>query len=231
MISSNINGIKYYSENASERFSNEIQTSSDKTTKLIKTKIKYINLYETYSNNINEINYIFKKAGEEFYNDIYNNIIKNISLIFPEFLIKEKSSLVQNKQKLFNITQGLTLNINNRINEIDKDAIELSNEYIEKKLYYFHYNLYNFKKSFLDESLNKLLNNFVLIVENSMKILYIQLIDENYNLVTQYLNEENNFVSHIGGNVFLGSEFINRYNNYLKDSKEFMSLSFSDIFF
>ena len=230
MISSNINGIKYYSENASERFSNEIQTSSDKTTKLIKTKIKYINLYETYSNNINEINYIFKKAGEEFYNDIYNNIIKNISLIFPEFLIKEKSSLVQNKQKLFNITQGLTLNINNRINEIDKDAIELSNEYIEKKLYYFHYNLYNLKKSFLDESLNKLLNNFVLIVENSMKILYIQLIDENYNLVTQYLNEENNFVSHIGGNVFLGSEFINRYNNYLKDSKEFMSLSFSDKF-
>ena len=230
MTSSNINGIKYYSENTSERFSNEIQIASDKTTQLIKTRIKYINLYETYSNNINEINYIFKKAGEEFNNDVYNNIIKNISSIFPEFLNKEKSSLTQNKKKLFNITHELALNINSKIKEIDKDAMDLSNEFIEKKLYYFHDNLYNFKQSFLDESLNKLLNDFVLIVENNMKINYIKLIDENYELVTQYLNEENNFVSYIGGNVFLGSEFINRYNNYLKDSKEFMSLSFSDKF-
>ena len=58
-------------------------------------------MYELYSTNINEINKLFKLAREEFNNNIYNKIIKNISLIFPEFLNKEESNLLQNKNKIY----------------------------------------------------------------------------------------------------------------------------------
>ena len=230
MMSKNINSIKYFSENATKKFINDIEINSDKVTKIIKSKIKFINLYEIYSNNINEINYIFKKVSEDFNNDIHNNIIKNISLLFPEFINNERSILIHDKKILFNITKKLISNINYEINEINKGAISLSDKYINENLYYLHYNLYNFRKSFLDENLNKLLNDFVLIVENNMKINYIQLINENYELAFQYLNEENNFISSIGGDIYLGSEFINRYQIFLKKFKEFMALSFSDGF-
>ena len=43
MISDNCNGIRYYSENSSEKFINDIEISANKTTELIKTKINYIN--------------------------------------------------------------------------------------------------------------------------------------------------------------------------------------------
>ena len=102
MMSDNCNGIKYYSENSSDKFINDIEISANKTTELIKEKINYINLYEIYSNNINEINDIFKNAEEEFANDIYQKIIKNISHIFPEFINNEKSYLLKNKKILFN---------------------------------------------------------------------------------------------------------------------------------
>jgi hypothetical protein len=59
----------------------------------------------------------------------------------------------------------------------------------------FHYDLYNFRKSFLDGSLNELLNDYATIVENIMKINYINLIDENYELAFEYLHDENNLIN------------------------------------
>ena len=231
MMTTNSNSIKFLSENAVNIFINDIEYNTNKTSELIKTKIKYINLYEMYSDNINTINLILKKAGEDFNNDVYNKIIKNISLIIPEFLNKENSNLIKTKNLLFNLTQKLSLTINNDINDINNNMISMSNKYIEENLYYLHYNIYNFRKSFMDNSLNNLFNDFISIVENNMKINYINLIDENYNLMTQYLNEENNLLNRIGTNeVYLGSEFIKRYNNFLVYSKEFMALSFSDEF-
>ena len=92
--------IKYFSEDALKKYINNIEFNSDKTTQIIKTKIKYINLYEIYSENINNINNIFKKAGENFTNEIYNKIIKNISFISPEFLDKDNSIILKNKKLL-----------------------------------------------------------------------------------------------------------------------------------
>ena len=230
MSSNNNNSIKYYSEEALKIFINDIELNTDKTSDLIKTKIKYINLYENYSENINNINNIFKKAGEDFNNEIYNKIIKNISFIAPEFLNKENSILIKDKQILYNITKKLTFSINNEIKQIDEEAKDISDKYIQDQLYFLHYNLYNFKNIFLNDKLNKLMNDFISIVENNMKINYIQLIDENYNLITQYLNEENDFISRIGGNVYLGQGFVDRYYKFVKESKEFMSLSYSDEF-
>lgn len=43
MMSKNINSIKYFSENATKKFINDIEINSDKVTKIIKSKIKFIN--------------------------------------------------------------------------------------------------------------------------------------------------------------------------------------------
>ena len=150
MINTNNKSIKYLSENAVNIYINDIEYNANKTSELIKTKIKYINLYEMYSNNINTLNIIFKKAGEEFNNDIYNKILTNISLISPEFLNKEQSNLIRDKNLLFNVTQELCIKINSDIDDINKNMISLSDKYIEEKLRYFLYDIYNFRKSFVD---------------------------------------------------------------------------------
>ena len=90
--------------------------------------------------------------------------------------------------------------------------------------------MYPFKKFFLDERLNKLLNDIISIVEINMKINYINLIDENYELATKYLEEENYLISTVPGTRYMCSEFISRYQKYLQKFNEFMSLSFSDEF-
>ena len=161
---------------------------------------------------------------------IYNKIIKNISSFIPEFTKKEQSILIKNKKILFNITQELTSSINSEIIDINKNAISLSDIYSKEKLYYFHYDLYNFRKSFLDGSLNDLLNEYEIIVKKIMKKNYINLIDENYELAFEYLDQENNLMNSLGGNLYIGSGFIDRYQKLYKTFKEFMSLSFSDEF-
>ena len=229
IMSNNSNSIKYFTENAVNIFINNIEYNANKTSDFIKTKIKYINLYEMYSDNIKALNLLFKKTGEDFNSDIYYKILKNITLIIPEFLNKEKSNLIKNKKILFNITQELSNKINNDIDDINNNMIEMSNKYIGENLYYLYYNIYYFRKSFMDNSLNKLFNDFISIVENNMKVNYIDLINENYDLMTQYLNDENKLIDRIGtSEVYIGSEFIKRYNNFLANSKEFMSLSFSE---
>ena len=225
MINTNNKSIKYLSENAVNIYINDIEYNANKTSELIKTKIKYINLYEMYSNNINTLNIIFKKAGEEFNNDIYNKILTNVSLISPEFLNKEQSNLIRDKNLLFNVTQELCIKINSDIDDINKNMISISDKYIEEKLRYFLYDIYNFRKSFVDNNLNKLLNDFILIIENNLKINFIKLIDENYELITQYLNDENKLIDKFGQrDTYLSNKFIQKYQNFLGESLNYMVL-------
>ena len=230
IASNNSNNIKYHSENSVELYINNIQSNSDKVSELIKAKINYINLYETYSDIINKINSYFREAEEEFNNDIYNKIIKNMSVIIPKYLNKKNSLLIKNRQVLFNKTKEMVFTINNDINIINDNALSLSNNYLEENLYSLHKDLYNIKKSFSDDKLNKLLKDFVLIIENTMKIDFIKLIDENYELAYDYMKESDNVIARINGNAFIGTGFITMYQNYFKNFKEFMMLSFSDEF-
>ena len=70
------------------------------------------------------------------------------------------------------MTQELCIKINSDIDDINKNMISISDKYIEEKLRYFLYDIYNFRKSFVDNNLNKLLNDFILIIENNENKFY-----------------------------------------------------------
>ena len=226
----NNNSIKYYTESLSKEHYNEIEEKANNVTEQIKLKIKYINLYEIYSNNINILNIINKNITENFNNDIYTKIIKNISYLSPEYL-NENSNIIAKKKQLFEIAKEIVNTINKQIIDIDNRAILYSNQYIEKNLYNFHYNLYNFRNYFLNNELNGLLNEFISEIEKLLIIDFKQLIDKNYEIAYEYLNEEKDILYSMGGDVYLGSTFVNKYYELVKVFSQFMSLSFSEEFF
>ena len=223
----NNNSIKYYTENLAKEYYNEIEEKANNVSDRIKLKINYINLYEKYSNNINLLNNINKNITENFNNDIYTKIIKNISYLSPEYL-NQNSNIIKKKKQLFDIAKEITNTINTQIKDIDNGAISYSKQYIEKNLYNFHYNLYNFRKYFLNNQLDELLNEFISKIENLLITDFKQLIDVNYGLAYQYLNEENDIINSIGGDVYLGSTFVNRYYEFVQVFTELMFFSFPE---
>ena len=226
----NNKSIKYYIEKRVEEYNYNIEEKSNNITEYIKSKIKFINLYEKYSNNINIMNNIYKKINEEFKNDIYINII-NISRFSPEYT-NQDSNIVLNKNKLFEITKEITNNINLEIQKINNDAILNSKKYIQQNYYNLHYNLYNFRKYFLKDNILKLVYDYNKIIEEILKINYISIIDSNYELAYQYLLREHRFYSYITkGDTYIGSGFVERYHKLMNDFKDFMVLSYSDEFY
>ena len=143
----NENNIKYNTEIMINNFIEEIDEKSNALIEQIKLKIEYINLYEKYSNNIGIINNISDKSFYEFNNDICQNILVNISNIYPEY-INNNSDLMANKEILFNTSKYLTATINQEISEINKYIESYSKQYYIENLYNFHYNLYNIRKYF-----------------------------------------------------------------------------------
>ena len=230
MSSLNNNSIKYNTENLVENYLYDIEEKADNVTEQIKSKIKFIHLYENYSNNINILNNINKKIIKEFNNDIYNNIIINISKISPEY-IQPDSQILRDKNKLFSIAGEITNDINKEINDINNAAILYSKKYIEQNTYDFNFNIYNFRNYFLNENLIQLINDFNSIIDNEFKRNFIPIIDSNYDLAFEYLNEEMDFVTRIGGDVYLGSEFIIRYQRFIQYFKELTIITYSDEFF
>ena len=225
----NQNSVKYYSEEKSIELLKEIDDKSNDVIKHIKNKIKYINLYEKYCENLDTINNINNKTILEFNDKIYKNILVKFSEIQPDYL-NDSSNIISNKNKLFRISENLVNLINEEIKEINNHILSYSKNYIESNLYYIHYNLYHFRKYFLDNEMISLLKEYKTIINKTILVHYKSIIDYNYNLALEYVNDEIGYGNAYSGKRYVCSGFVTRYYNYISNFQEFLYLMCSEEF-
>jgi len=228
MLISNIHSIKYLAENKRSNLLEEINNNSNNLIESIKLKIKYIEKYELYSSNIDKINDINYNIENQLYSNANEKIIKNITKIEPEFL-DEASDIINNKNKLFNISILLKNEINNDINIANDYINTYSNKYKNENIFHLYLNLSHFRKSFLDESMNNLLNDFYKLINDTVKIHLKQAIKYNYDLGFEYLNDELNYfnIYRHKRREIITTEFISKFYRFVENNKNFLSLTYS----
>ena len=229
MSSNNQNNIKSNKENLVKTCIENINNKTDNVTTQIKNRIHLLDKYEKYANNIEIINEINNKSYIELNNELYSKILKDINKISPDYL-DNKSNLIQNKNKLFNLSKEIVDIINLEINEINEYINLYSINYINENNYKLDYNLYNFRKYFTNEFLYSLFNDFKLIVKEALVVHYIQTIKENYKLAFEYFNEVQSLINSAPSYRLLGTIFINYYSNYKSAFQEFAYLPSSNEF-
>ena len=227
----NKNSIKSISNKKALEFLSNVENKSEETIKKIKSQIDNINIYESYSENLVVINDINNQTFIEYINDFYNNIIHKMLDIKPEYL-NENNSINENKKILFNLSRNITNVINKEINEINEYIFSYTNKYLEKNIYNIHYNLYYFRKSFLADSMSKLLKEFYLLLNRTIKVHFKEMIDFNSNLANQVFEEEDKYfdIYRHKSRRFLTSEFVERYYKYKSKFEEYLILTYSEEF-
>ena len=227
----NNKSIKYISNERALEFLNNIENKSEETIDKIKSYIDNIDIFESYSENIDIINNINNKTIIEYINDIYSNVIYQMLKFKPEYL-NETSDIIKNKKLLFDLSKNVTNIINREINEINDYIYSYTNQYKEKYIYKINYNLYNFRKYFLDKEMSKLLNEFYLLLNRTIKVHFKEMIDYNFGLANKVFDEENALFSKYSGEDrrFLTSKFIERYHKYKAKFEQYLFLTFSDDF-
>ena len=228
---SNEQGIKYHSNKLAIKFLMNIEDQSNEVIENIKSRINNFYIYQSYSENIDELNNINNKTIIEYINDIYDNIILNSLELKPDFL-NENSYINKNKDKLFQISKNFVSEINKEINEINIYIHNFTLDYIEKNIYIMYYNLYYFRKSFLDEEMKKLLNEFYLLLDRIINIHFKEIMNYNYNLLLKVLKEENALFNKYGfrDRRMLCSGFIQRFEQYKANFEKYLLLTYSEEF-
>ena len=228
MSLNNINGIKNYSYLKENEFIEKTQNKSDILINNIKSTINNIELYDLYTENIDIINEIINKTVVEYISDIYNNIIIQSLKLKPEFM-DEKSDIVIKENQLFSISQNIWEEINKEINDINEYIVTYFNSWLNQKIYKIYYNLYNFRKYFLNSEMNEVLNEYINLfkeITNDMIIESKKIIDENYILANQVLNEQSMnmlILSTLFFKLSFCTGFVNRYYEYKKKFEELLS--------
>ena len=236
----NKNGIKNYSLLKEKEIVLNTEEKSNQVIKDIKSKIKNIELYELYSENLNEINNIINKTITEYIHNIHNNILFESIKLNPQYF-DEESILKKNRQILFILTKNITKQANLEINDIYQFIYNNTNKFKDENIYNIYYNLYQLKKIFSNEQMNNLLNEFIELIKifSSKKIYEIkEIIDYNYNLINEVLEEQNKFfkAEYFGSNLFyvplsFCTGFIDRYIKYKEKFKEILdNMDFSNLF-
>ena len=227
----NNKSIKYISNEKALEFLNNVENKSKKTIDKIKSYIENIDIFESYSENIDVINNINNKTFIEYINDFYSNVIYQILNIKPEYL-NETNDIIINKKLLLDLSKNITNIINKEIIEINDYIISYTNQYKEKNIYKIYYNLYYFRQYFLNNEMSKLLNEFYLLLNRTIKVHFKEMIDYNFNLANQVFDEENAYFTKYRGEDrrFLTSEFVERYYKYKAKFEEYLYLTFSDEF-
>ena len=80
--------------------------------------------------------------------------------------------------------------------------------------------------------MSKLLNEFYLLLNKTIKIHLKEMIDYNFGLANQVFNEENDYFNKYRSKSrrFLTSEFIERYYEYKAKFEEYLMLTYSEDF-
>jgi len=227
----NNQSIKYISNERAFELLYNVENKSKETIDKIKSYIDNIDIFESYSENIDVINNINNKTFIEYINDFYSNVIYPMINIKPEYL-NETSDINKNKKLLFDISCNIKNKINQEINEINDYIFSYTNQYLEKNNYNILYNLYYFRKFFLNGEMSKLLNEFYLLLNRTINVHFKKMIDNNFGLANQVFDEENKYFDKYGDEDrrFLTSEFVERYYKYKSKFEEYLYLTFSDDF-
>ena len=188
LINKELQNIRFTAETKKKDLLTKIENYSNILIKNIKNKIELLEIYELYSSNINKINEINDQVENIFSENLANIIIKNISNIKNDIL-DESSEIIKNKKSLFNISKKIKNEINNEINEMNKFVINYINQYKEENIYNLNLNLYYISKSFSNESMNNLIQNYLYLVRDTIDINLVNIINYNYNLAKTYFIE------------------------------------------
>ena len=220
--------IKYISEIKSNLFLDEIGKKSDKIIKNIKNKIKYMNIFETYSDNLDFINFIHNRTILDLLEDSYNNILLKAKLLIPDYLNITSNIIIQ-KNNLFNISKLIICEINKEINEIRLFIKDYISNYKEENLYIILYNLYKINKLFLESSLKFLLDELKRIIKETIPF-HLETIKYNYKLGFDYLNDLKHalFDIHDDDTTFVGKGFFNKYMKFIEYFNKYISSIISE---
>ena len=183
----NGNSAKNYSYEKVKKFVGNLETESDITIKNVKKKIKNIELYELYGNNIDIINDINNKTIFENINNVHNII--NSSINTKQEYTNNENEIVKNMRSLFNVSNKIINEVNQEINEINNYISNYTKNYIDENIYRIYYNLYYLKKNFENDEMNKLLNEFYLLINKTITSHLSYLMLKNFDLCFTYLNE------------------------------------------
>ena len=231
MLSSNPQSIKYYTEKKTSELFKEFDKNSSDLITSIKLKIKYIEKYELYSFNIDQINTMNYNLEKKFNENSNEKIIKYIINVKPDFLNKS-SELIKQKNNLFNITVNIKNEINKGINEINDYINSYSNKYKDENIFNLLLNLYNFRKSFTDETMNTLLNEFITLINNTVNKEIKRIIKYNYDLGFEYFNEERLYFHKYRDKwrKMITTGFMNKYSRFVEEFKKYLTLFSSSDF-
>ena len=228
MDEKNINSIKIYSEEKLKECLIELEEKSMKIIEDIKNKIAFINLYELYTGNVDKIEEITNEVNKLFYSDLYGDIIEKVKLLKPEYL-NNNSILIEKKEKLFEIVNLIDTNINEEVREINKYIISYTKDFKIKRQYNIYYNIYNFRKSFIGTSMEKLRLSFNKLINDTVLISIQGIMTKNYNLGIQWLEEiAERLVPLHKRDECLQKEFYNKYSMFIKVYESFLPNAYND---
>ena len=226
--SENNTSIKYITEKKTKKYLSEIEMRSNEIVKNIKTKIKYMNLYELYSDNLDYINYVHNKSLIDFMSDSYNNVLKNIFKFKPDYL-DENSDLIVEKNELFKTSKLIVENINNEINEISNYIKDYVLEYKEEKIYNIHFNIYKINGLFYENETKFLFDGLREIMKNTIEK-HVKTMNYNYKLGFNYLKDLKHTLLdvHDDDDTYICKGFIKRYNKFIEYFNDYVLLVVSD---
>ena len=187
LVNKELQNIRFTANKKKEDLLIKIENNSNLLIKIIKNKIELLEKYELYSSNLDKINEINDEVGNIFSENLGNNIIKNISNIKSD-IFDVSSEIIKNKKILFNISKNIKNEVNNEINEVNKYVENYVNIYKEENIYYLNLNLFYISKSFSDEKMNNLIQNYLYLIRDTIDIHLKNIINYNYKLAKTYLN-------------------------------------------
>ena len=223
--------IKFKSMEKIKQYISEINSTSNDLIFEIKKNINFIEKYEIYSNNIDIVDSINNKVLSEFSSNFYK-CLKNIIDIKPEFYNNENSEILINKKKSFDAANDIQKTLNKEIMELNEYIKEYSENFFKKNLFNIHTNIYYFRKSFLNNEIFYLLNEFEKLVNYSITILFKENIKYNFDLGIQYLNEELALMKFNDRrdkwNYFATTGFQKRVNTFYETFEDYLALTQSE---
>ena len=220
--------IKYFSEIKSKTFLDETEKRSSEIIKNIKAKIRYMDIYEIFSENLDFINLIHNKTIIEFIDDSFDNIVKNILKVEPEYFNKS-SDLIIKKNDLFNKSKLIINEINNEISEISVYIKNYLEEYKEQNLYNIYYNLNIINELFFDNEIKFLSDELIRLIKDTISM-HLKRLNSNYKLLSDYLDELKYHILkvHGGETTFVGKGFLEKFTKFLGYFNSYVSSIISD---
>ena len=180
---------------------------------------------------IDIIDSINNKTLSEFNSNFYK-CLKNIIDIKPEFYNKENSEILVNKKKLLDTANDIQKTLNKEIIELNDYIKKYSENYFKKNLFKMHTNIYYFRKSFFNNEMAYLLNEFEKLVNYSITVKFKENIKYNFDLGFQYLNEELALMKFNEGrdkwHFFSTTGFQGRINRFYETFEDYLALTESE---